>query len=416
MKSFITMLIVLLPAVVLAADPPKASKPWTAAPSAKPLATEVKATPQVLAYLKDISSTYQNLNRYQFEGTLVRRGDAPGMERLEVPFKLVVDKPRRARTEIRNPNLNIIAVTDSEQMWVYVPQMKQYTQQSANVFAPGTTNAEIGQKLATGTPIERYLNLTNGLRSARILRDETIDVGGRKVACTVVEALYQDPQGLPVQMLPNKLWVEKATKLVVRDSVAMLLSNTDGSTVHVFQGTVYTIARGNAPIADSMFVFNPPPGTEKVDQFSMGGQTAVSPLVGKPAEDFSLAALDVSMNKLSGLKGSVVVLDFWATWCGPCRREMPNIVKIHHELSKKGLAVVAVNMQEDKGKVSSFLKTNQYDLPVWLDVNGVVAGKYGASAIPTLVIIDREGKVASHMVGLREERELRAELKKVGIE
>ena len=68
---------------------------------------------------------------------------------------------------------------------------------------------------------------------------------------------------------------------------------------------------------------------------------------------------------------------------------MPNIVKIHHELSKKGLAVVAVNMQEDKGKVSSFLKMNQYDLPVWLDLNGEVAGKYGASAIPTLVIIDR---------------------------
>ena len=265
-KYLIATLTLLLPAVALADDAPKTSKPWSAAPSSKPLLTEVKASPEVLAYLNDISSTYQNLKRYQFEGTLGRHGDAPGMEKLEVPFRLAADKPRRARTEIRNPNMHFIAVTDSEQMWVYLPQIKQYTQQSATTFAPGATTATIGQQLATGTPIERYLNLTKGLKSARILRDETIDVGGRKVACRVVEAQFEDPQGLPVQLLPNKLWVEKATKLVVRDSLTLLLANTDGSTVRVVQGTIYTVARANAPIPDSLFAFKPPPGAQKVDQ------------------------------------------------------------------------------------------------------------------------------------------------------
>jgi thiol-disulfide isomerase/thioredoxin len=141
----------------------------------------------------------------------------------------------------------------------------------------------------------------------------------------------------------------------------------------------------------------------------------VSPLVGKPAADFTLSDLSGRKQRLSALKGKVVLLDFWATWCGPCRRELPTIVKLHKELSPRGLAVVAVNVGEPRATVSGFVKQNQLTLPVWLDSDTQVSAKYGASSIPTLVVIDRAGKVTAYKVGMRDEVTLRALVAQAGL-
>src|SRR5262249_55416203 len=141
-------------------------------------------------------------------------------------------------------------------------------------------------------------------------------------------------------------------------------------------------------LPDTLFTFRPPQGVSRVDRFQQPGMTeSVSPLVGKPAQDFTLSDLSGRKQRLSALKGKVVLLDFWATWCGPCRRELPTIAKLHRELAAKGLAVVAVNVGEPHATVSGFVKQNQLAIPVWLDSNTEVSSKYSASSIPTLVVI-----------------------------
>jgi peroxiredoxin len=124
-----------------------------------------------------------------------------------------------------------------------------------------------------------------------------------------------------------------------------------------------------------------------------------SPLVGQPAFAFRLDRLDGSRFQLADQKGRVVVLDFWATWCGPCMQSLPLIDEVAREFADRGVELVAVNMEEQPGQVKSVLERHKLKVPVVLDRDGVVAAKYSVTAIPQTVVIDREGKVARLFVG-----------------
>src|SRR5688572_5939717 len=118
-------------------------------------------------------------------------------------------------------------------------------------------------------------------------------------------------------------------------------------------------------------------------------------LEGKKAPDFSLTTLDGQDVKLADLKGNVVVLDFWATWCGPCVKAMPHLQELANdtELKEKGLRVFAVNLRESEDKVEPFIESNQYTLTVPMDREGSVAQSYKVQGIPTQVVIGRNGMI-----------------------
>ncbi len=126
-----------------------------------------------------------------------------------------------------------------------------------------------------------------------------------------------------------------------------------------------------------------------------------SPLVGKAAPDFQLELLGSGGKKfqLADQKGKVVVLDFWATWCGPCLQTMPLVEKVVHEFDGQGVQLIAVNLEEPAKTITATLERHKMNVTVALDQDGVAATKYQATAIPQTVIIDREGKVARLFVG-----------------
>ncbi|MFM9964749.1 MAG: TlpA family protein disulfide reductase [Planctomycetaceae bacterium] len=126
-----------------------------------------------------------------------------------------------------------------------------------------------------------------------------------------------------------------------------------------------------------------------------------SPLVGKAAPDFQLELLGSGGKKfhLADQKGKVVVLDFWATWCGPCLQTMPLVEKVVHEFDGQGVQLIAVNLEEPAKAITAMLERHKLKLTVAMDIDGVAATKYQATAIPQTVIIDREGNVARLFVG-----------------
>ena len=115
--------------------------------------------------------------------------------------------------------------------------------------------------------------------------------------------------------------------------------------------------------------------------------------------DFSLPTPEGKTISLSDLKGKVVFLNFWATWCGPCRAEMPSMETLFRQYREKGLEILAVNCGEGQADVQNFMNSNDLSFTAVLDQNGKVSGPLGIRAIPTTYLLDREGKILSMVVG-----------------
>ena len=118
--------------------------------------------------------------------------------------------------------------------------------------------------------------------------------------------------------------------------------------------------------------------------------------------DFELQDLSGGSRRLSDFKGKVVFLNFWATWCGPCRFEMPSMESLYQRLNGKGLEIVAVNLQEDRKSVQRFVDELGLSFPVLLDTTGRIGATYGARSIPMTYLVDRDGNVIAGTIGTRE--------------
>jgi thiol-disulfide isomerase/thioredoxin len=117
------------------------------------------------------------------------------------------------------------------------------------------------------------------------------------------------------------------------------------------------------------------------------------------ATEFTLQSLDGKKVSLSSFKGKLVFLSFWATWCGPCKQELPSVQAMYNKLKAKGFEIIAVDVMEDQKTVSNFVKANAMTFPVLLDSSGSVGRDYDAGSIPTNYILDRNGKILARIVG-----------------
>jgi peroxiredoxin len=122
------------------------------------------------------------------------------------------------------------------------------------------------------------------------------------------------------------------------------------------------------------------------------GCSTVEPLeIGDAAPSFQLTDIDGQTVSLSDFQGEPVLLNFWATWCVPCRLEMPYIQEVYNERSEPGLVILAINIGESLAKVEEFMQDNNLSFPVLLDLEGKVAEKYNILPIPTTYFIDSDG-------------------------
>jgi thiol-disulfide isomerase/thioredoxin len=118
--------------------------------------------------------------------------------------------------------------------------------------------------------------------------------------------------------------------------------------------------------------------------------------------DFELKDLSGKKVSLSSLKGKVVFLNFWATWCPPCRAEMPSMERLYKRFKDKGLVILAVNLREEAKTVRKFVAANKLSFPVLLDTDGRIGAIYGAHNIPTSYLVSRDGNVLAGAIGGRE--------------
>ncbi|MDR2588878.1 MAG: TlpA family protein disulfide reductase [Spirochaetales bacterium] len=121
------------------------------------------------------------------------------------------------------------------------------------------------------------------------------------------------------------------------------------------------------------------------------------------AKDFSLPLLGGGNRSLSSLKGKIVLLNFWATWCPPCREEMPSMETLYNKFKNEGLEflTVTVDSKDAEEEVKAFMRSLRLSFPVALDPPGKVFALYNVRSIPTTYIVDRNGNIVAGAVGSR---------------
>jgi peroxiredoxin len=112
-----------------------------------------------------------------------------------------------------------------------------------------------------------------------------------------------------------------------------------------------------------------------------------------PAPDFTLKSLDGSNLRLEEYRGQVVLINFWASWCGPCRQEMPVLDRLHQRYEDAGFAVLGVNVEGEEGPARELLQKVPVTFPVLIDAGQQVSELYDLQAMPSTVVVDRDGVV-----------------------
>jgi thiol-disulfide isomerase/thioredoxin len=141
-------------------------------------------------------------------------------------------------------------------------------------------------------------------------------------------------------------------------------------------------------------------GANEVDDSALAGTSGGTLSTWRGATPaFTLEGLDGKTHALSGWRGSVVILNFWATWCGPCREEIPAMGRVARQYRSRGLALVAVNYKEPPATVAPFIARLPIDGTVLLDRDGAVYKRFGSLGLPATYLIDRDGNARFWRMG-----------------
>jgi peroxiredoxin len=128
----------------------------------------------------------------------------------------------------------------------------------------------------------------------------------------------------------------------------------------------------------------------------------IKPSRPQAAKDFSVQSPDGRTIRLTDYRGKVVFLNFWATWCPPCREEMPAMERLYQKYRDRGLVVLAVSVDHDPALVQPFAKKHKFSFPIGHDPQMALAERYGVRALPSSFFLDRRGQVVALAIGPRE--------------
>jgi thiol-disulfide isomerase/thioredoxin len=299
------------------------------------------------------------------------------MNRMQMPAVISVRRPDLMRIESQNGPIGMTVVSDGSYTYIYFDQQKKYIKRAAT-SSPESALGETGI-------LKNLPDINSAIKTVEITGEKSIEIDEKTYECWVVEAHYDaiklPEQELTIQDAVQVSWISKTLGLTLQNSFnARLIMGSLPEPVEMTQATTTMGLSLNADLADALFTFDPPAGATETPDWTLPG--IVKPdLEGKPAP-----------KGVTVTKGKVNVLYFWANWSAPSKRDLPILDKLQKEFRAQGLVVAQIETPNEE--VQKALSVNAY---------------------PTLIIVDREGKIAQYEVGAKGEPALRAALAKQGI-
>ena len=339
---------------------------------------------------------------------------------LSLNLTLALKRPNRFLITIAKQDegpADMMFVCDGRRMYMYLPPENKYTMEDApedittvlTDFGGGPLNVVLGwlAELLRETPFEMLLEEAGGaayvgLEQAGKAKRHHIKLGTARYDAD----LWLDAGEKPL-VTRSVLDISKLFRPTTVDQASPKLVGT-------FEFSNWVV---DTNLPDDKFSFKPPEDAVEFEQPEPGRhRESEHPLKGKAAPDFTLDLLTGGKLNLGELKGkNVIVLDFWATWCGPCRVAMPILVEVTNEYKDKGVVFFAVNVRESAEAVKAFMAALNLNFNVALDIEGTVGGLYKIQALPTSVIIGKDGTIKVVHEGISPDfrDEVRSELGKL---
>jgi thiol-disulfide isomerase/thioredoxin len=357
-----------------------------------------KVSPAAKAELDRIRTAYGNLHSLSMVGTVQANIDVNGQKQDQhAAFTSSYNAPNQFRHEVPG---QILVGSTGQKAYIYSEKEKQYLQadapkgkvasQQLPPFVAGLLSRQ-NPSLLMALSTDAAAELTAG--ALTVDKSPDVKVGNESYTALKIQTTHGDENVL----------VDSDTHLVkqVKLDLSKMLQQQGAPNVKQAELTFdYTKTQPDAPVKAEQFAWAPPANaTDAAKAPKAQPESEADELTGKPAPDFTLTGLDGKQQTLSKMKGSVVVLDFWATWCPPCRESLPHLDALNKDLAPKGLKVYAVNLQEEKPKVQDYITKNKLAFPVLLDTQGKVAMEYKANAIPQTVVVAKDGTVKKVFVG-----------------
>jgi len=364
-----------------------------------------KFDPEADKTLRQTSEFYRGLKSLKTDAVMSVLIQSPVLKQeITAKYAIAVQQPNKISMATSGGRTDASLTCDGTKVYTYIAALKRYTVKDA----PADFDAMFsGEDAAINTM------LMQGLFIDMLLQSNPYDLIAGNIES--LEAVgIEDVAGVKCHhlMLTQKqisleLWIETAPqpvmrKLVMNMSKAMAAARGEPVSKDLKMEVTVTFANwtANSVLPTDTFTFTPPAGAKQVTSFASGGGESPSPLLGKAAPAFDLPLLDGSRVKLQDLKDKqVVVVDFWATWCGPCRLSLPIVAELAEIYKAKDIAFYAVNEGDSEGTVRKFLENTKLKLTVALDKDGKVGQDYDARSIPLMVLVGKDGSVQAVHTG-----------------
>ncbi|HSU66398.1 MAG TPA: redoxin family protein [Tepidisphaeraceae bacterium] len=389
------------------------SSPAVQADDAAPATQPAHVTRDAQQLIDQISSAYSGLHSLNLSGTIAVNLQVEGSspETHSADFTSAYVAPNRFRHQVKD---DVLIGNTGQKLYTFQLGENAYTQADAPKERVATK--DLPKSLAGLLSIQDpSLVLAISKSPADELLSDVTDVTKADdtkiddLSCPTLKFAQKDKSVVTVALDPQTHLLRQA-----RFDLTPQLKTRRPDLTKALVTVTYTETTADEPSKDELFAWSPPPGAKDAAAMAVAQRMdapEASQLEGKAAPQFKLDGLDGKPVSLADLKGKVVVLDFWATWCGPCRASLPHLNKLYNSEKDKGLQVFAVNEQEDKSDAQKFVDETKLDVPVLLDSEGKVGNQYGVTGIPQTVVIGKDGKVKKIMVGFGGE-ESAQELKK----
>ena len=327
--------------------------------------------PDANELIRRAAAVYRDLASYEFRVTVQTVVDGSVAERH------LTETGAKGRFRVKDEaTAGELHVSDGRTQWVFSPKSNEYSQTPASA--------------ETATPVSEFAVLDRDVENATVARQEQFLANGRPVPVFVVRvARRQWPAGVPAGTEYAMYRIDQRTSAIHK----AIYYGKNGTVIRL-----YNIVKWNQPVADSLFAFAPPAGARTASSIGAEAISATS-IVGSQAPDFTLKDANGRATHLRDLNGNVVIVDFWATWCPPCRALIPHLAKLHEQYGDRGLTVLGLDVGEDAATVTRFANAQSIAFTLLLGAEPDVSARYFVEAYPTTFVIDRTGRIAFREVG-----------------